>query len=160
MATRIGNRLHEMKLLVDNLAIEQEKRSKTSSTHTMEQASEILQQVDWELFGMGSPMSVHDEVDVSEQREEVLALPNTNVSQPRQSHSEQQNLRMGFSYRMHGYMDQMELMSFAARGLFMNHGTKSSAACTGTAPLKAWKQFLEANVLRHLNYTAENVATT
>lgn len=148
VATRIGNRLHELKVQVDSLAIEQEMQLKTDSTHSMERASGILQQVDWELFGMGNSMFVHED---SKQRQEKLVLPNTNVTQPQQSNSEQ-NLKMGFSYRVRGYMDQVELRSFAARGLFMNHGTKSSAGYTDIAPLKAWKHFLEANVLRHWNY--------
>ncbi|KAF7817920.1 tafazzin [Senna tora] len=148
VATRIGNRLYELKLQVESLAIEQEMQLISSSMHTMERASGLIQQVDWELFGMGNSMSVHED---SQQRQETIALPNTNVTQPQQSHSEQ-NLRTGFSYRVRGYMDRMELMSFAARGLFMNHGTKSSAVCTDIAPLKAWKQFLEANLLRHWNY--------
>ncbi|XP_028780902.1 tafazzin [Neltuma alba] len=148
VATRIGNRLHELKVQVTNLAIEQEMLLKTSSTHTAERASGIFQQVDWELFGMGSSMSVHED---SKQRQETLALPNESVTKLQYSH-DKHNSRTGFSYRVRGYMDRMELMSFAARGLFMNRGTRSSASCTDITPLRAWKQFLEANVWRHWNY--------
>ncbi|KAK4282781.1 hypothetical protein QN277_014115 [Acacia crassicarpa] len=148
VATRIGNRLHELKVQVTDLAIEQEMLLKTSSTHIMERASEILQQVDWELFGMGSTMSVDED---SKQRQETLAFPNENVTKPQHS-LDKQNLRTGFSYRVRDYMDRMELMSFAARGVAASRGTRSSASCTVITPLKAWKQFLEANVLRHWNY--------
>lgn len=145
VATRIGNRLHEMKVQVTNLAIEQE--LKTSSTHIMERASGIFQQVDWELFGMGSSMSEHED---SKQRQESLSPTNVNGIEPQHSHDQQNNSRTGFSYRMRGYMDQMELMSFAARGIFLNSG--SSTTYTYINPLRAWKQFLEANLLRHWNY--------
>ena len=51
-------------------------------------------------------------------------------------------------------MDQMELMSFAARGLFMNNNeTKNSAGFRETRPLNAWKQFFDANVLNQWNYS-------
>lgn len=149
VASRIGDRLHELKVQVDKLAIEREMQLQDHSSDSIERASGILQQVDWELFGMGSFMSLGDD---SKHRLETVNVPNISVSQPQQSHSDQSR-RVGFSYRMRGYMDQMELMSFAARGLFMNNETKNSAGCRRElGPLKAWKQFLEANLLRQWNY--------
>ncbi|XP_061357470.1 uncharacterized protein LOC133301788 isoform X2 [Gastrolobium bilobum] len=148
VASRIGDRLLELKVQVDAIAIEQEMQLQDHSSHSMERASGILQQVDWELFGMDSFMSVDDD---SKQRQDTVVLPNISVSQHQQSHRDQ-SWRVGFSYKMRGYMDQMELMSFAARGLFMNNETKISADCNREiGPLKAWKQFLEANLLRQWN---------
>ncbi|KAK7337744.1 hypothetical protein VNO77_18331 [Canavalia gladiata] len=149
VASRIGDRLHELKVQVDTIAIEQEMQLPDHSSQSMERTSDILQQVDWELFGMDSFMSVDDD---SSKRHETVALPNTGVSQQQQSQSDQ-SWRMGFSYRMRGYIDQMELTSFAARGVFLNNETKKSAGCSREiGPLKAWKQFLEANLLRQWNY--------
>jgi len=147
IASRIGDRLHELKAQVDALA-EQEMQLQDDSSRSTERTSEILQQVDWELFGIDSFMSEDD----SKQRQETVSLPNVNVSQPQQSHGDQ-GWRAGFSYRMRSYTDQMELVSFAARGIFMNNETKNSAGCSReVGPLKAWKQFLEANLLRQWNY--------
>ncbi|CAL0302302.1 unnamed protein product [Lupinus luteus] len=152
VSTRIGDRLHELKVQVDKLAIEQEMHLQDNPSHNIERASGILQQVDWELFGMSSVMSSDDD---SKQRQETVSIPNISVSQPQQSDTDNdQSRRIGFSYRMRGYMNQMELMSFAARGLFMrNNETNNSAGYSRElGPVKAWKQFLEANLLRHWNY--------
>ena len=53
-----------------------------------------------------------------------------------------EHLKVGFSYqgsgfvsRIRGYMDPTELMSFAARGLFMNQSVE------GIRPLQAWNSF-------------------
>ena len=149
VASRIGGQLHQLKVQVDTLAIEQEKHFQVHSSHSIERASGILQQVDWELFGMGSFLSEDDD---SKQRQETVTRPNMSVTQTQQSQSDQ-SWRVGFSYRMRGYMGQMELMSFAARGIFMNNETKNSMGCSrGIGPLKAWKQYLEANLLRQWNY--------
>ncbi|OIW13575.1 hypothetical protein TanjilG_29316 [Lupinus angustifolius] len=149
VATRIGDRLHELKVQVDKLAIKQEMQDHHSS-YCIERASGILQQVDWELFGMSSFLSSGDD---SKQKQETVTIPDISISQPQESASDQSR-RFGFSYRMRGYTNRMELMSFAARGLFMrNNETNNSAGYSRElGPLKAWKQFLEANLLRHWNY--------
>lgn len=150
VASRIGDRLHEMKVQVDTIAIDQEMQLQDKSSHSTERTSKILQQVDWELFGMDSFMSVEDD---SKQRQETVALSNVSVSQHHQQSHSDQSWRAGFSYRMRGYIDQMELVSFAARGIFLNNDTKNSARPSREmGPLKAWKQFLEANLLRQWNY--------
>ncbi|RZB49380.1 Tafazzin isoform B [Glycine soja] len=150
VASRIGDRLHEMKVQVDTIAIEQEMQLQDNSSHSTDRTSEILQQVDWELFGMDSFMSVEDD---SKQRQETVLLRNVSVSQHHQKSHSDQSWRAGFSYRMRDYIDQMELVSFAARGIFMNNETKNSAGRSREmGPLKAWKQFLEANLLRQWNY--------
>ncbi|XP_057439350.1 uncharacterized protein LOC130731163 [Lotus japonicus] len=147
VAARIGDRLHEMKVQVNTIALEQQMQLQDHYSDSMERAYGIWQQVDWELFGMDDSFisADHD----SKQKQETVVLPNISVPEHEQSHSR----RVGFSYRMRGYMDQMELMSFAARGLFMNINTKNSASCSREIrPLKAWKQFCEANLLRQWNY--------
>ncbi|KAI4349951.1 hypothetical protein L6164_010490 [Bauhinia variegata] len=148
VASRIDHRLRELKVQVENLAIEQEMHLRNRSTQSMERAYGILHQVDWELLGLEGFMSVEND---SGEKQEALVVPNTKASQPQESHSDQ-NLKMGFSYRVRGYMDRMELMTFAARGLFVNGESKSSAGFREMGPLRAWKQFLDANLLRQWNY--------
>lgn len=149
VAARIGDRLHELKAQVDRIAMETELRLKDHSPHSMERASGILQQVDWELFGMDNFISSAD--DDSMQTPETVVLLNSSVSQ---QHRQSPCKKVSLSYRMRGYMDQMELMSFAARGLFMNNNeTKNSAGFRETRPLNAWKQFFDANVLNQWSYS-------
>ncbi|CAK8544630.1 unnamed protein product [Lathyrus sativus] len=149
VAARIGDRLQELKAQVDSIAMETEMRLKDLSPHSMERATGILQQVDWELFGMDNFISSADEDSM--QTPETVVLLNSSVSQ---QHQQSPCKKVSFSYRMRGYMDQMELMSFAARGLFMNNNeTKDSAGFRETRPLNAWKQFFDANVLNQWNYS-------
>lgn len=154
VAARIGDRLHELKAQVDTLAMEQEMRLQDRSPHSMERASGILHQVDWELFGMDNFISSAD--DDSMQTPETVDLPNSSVSE---QHQHSHNKKVGFSYKMRGYMNQMELMSFAARGLFMNNNeTKDSAGFSREIrPLKAWKQFFDAHVLKQWNNNLQSV---
>ncbi|MED6156451.1 hypothetical protein PIB30_014417 [Stylosanthes scabra] len=150
VASRIGDQLHKLKVQVDTLAMEQQMQFQSHSSQGFVRASGILQQVDWESFGMGNFMPA-DDYD-SKQIEETIISPNTSVPQPQQSHRDQR-WGVGFSNRMRGYMDQMELMSFAARGIFMTNETKNSTGRSREIrPLKAWKQYLEANLLRPWNY--------
>lgn len=79
VAARIGDRLHELKAQVDRIAMETELRLKDHSPHSMERASGILQQVDWELFGMDNFISSAD--DDSMQTPETVVLLNSSVSQ-------------------------------------------------------------------------------
>jgi monolysocardiolipin acyltransferase len=120
----------------------------------MERASGILHQVDWELFGMDNFISSAD--DDSMQTPETVDLPNSSVSE---QHQHSHNKKVGFSYKMRGYMNQMELMSFAARGLFLNNNeTKDSAGFSREIrPLKAWKQFFDAHVLKQWNNNLQSV---
>jgi monolysocardiolipin acyltransferase len=154
VAARIGDRLHELKAQVDTLAMEQEMRLQDRSPHSMERASGILHQVYWELFGMDNFISSAD--DDSMQTPETVDLPNSSVSE---QHQHSHNKKVGFSYKMRGYMNQMELMSFAARGLFMNNNeTKDSAGFSREIrPLKAWKQFFDAHVLKQWNNNLQSV---
>ncbi|XP_040375093.1 tafazzin isoform X2 [Rosa chinensis] len=67
--------------------------------------------------------------------------------------------RVGFSKdgwiasRMRSFMEPTELMGFAARGLFVNRRAveTSESGSRRVGPLKAWNQFLEANVLPRWN---------
>ncbi|KAL5566372.1 hypothetical protein UlMin_029536 [Ulmus minor] len=153
VASRIGHQLQELKVQVDRLSLQQEIVLQNYAGGNMERAAVILQQVDWESFGMGS--FTFNEDEASQRQELALKIDASHELEPVSS---DRYFRVGFSYesgigsRMRSFMDQTELMGFAARGLFMNsraHNISSSSEEVG--PLKAWKRFLESNVLRQWN---------
>ncbi|ONI04415.1 hypothetical protein PRUPE_6G320700 [Prunus persica] len=153
VSSRIGHRLRELKVQVDKLA--QVTRPQNLPAQNTERAAVILQQVDWESFGMGNLVSSED--DGSQVPETQVQLVSTHTQEPRSTDTDRR-FRVGFSReggiasRMRSFMDHPDLMGFAARGLFMNrrvHETTPSGR--GVGPLKAWKQYLEANVLPQWN---------
>lgn len=146
VASRIGQRLQQLKVQVEKLASEQSVEFQQAAAGITERAADMLQQVDWGSFGAGSHVS-------TEERD----LP----CEPRPSQellSSDRYFRIGFSYdsiiisRMRGYMDSTELLGFAARGLFMNFRAREhTASIRDVGPVRAWKQFLEANLLGQWN---------
>lgn len=162
VASRIGHRLHQMKIQVDRLALEQAMQLQNHPGRSAEQTVRILQQLDWESFGMGSYLSTEDDSSVRQESEIPPRLDATYSEEQETQIEPKLNytyLKVGLSYgdgivsRMRGYMDPTELMGFAARGLFLNLRPKEfSASCREVGPLKAWKQFLEDNVFRQWNY--------
>ncbi|KAF3454528.1 hypothetical protein FNV43_RR04976 [Rhamnella rubrinervis] len=155
VASRIGHRLHELKAQVDKLVL-QEESELSHHMRSTERAVRILHQLDWESFGMESFTSSENEPWV---RQEAQIQPKHEAGYQKEPVPSDWYFRVGFanergitSSRMRGFMDQTELMGFAARGLFMNRKAQE-VSCPGEArPLKAWKQFFEANVLRQWNY--------
>ncbi|KAK3441593.1 hypothetical protein EUGRSUZ_B01913 [Eucalyptus grandis] len=156
VTSRIGHRLQELKMLVDKLALEQSMQSCTHSMQNSERVAGILQQVDWESFGIeAEAISEHHP---STQNPHIQ--PEERICSPKDTVGTDRYFRMGFSYeggafmsRMRGYMDPSELMGFAAKGLFMN-GYRPKERLEDTrllGALKAWKQYLEAHVLRNWN---------
>ncbi|KAL6132725.1 hypothetical protein ACLB2K_064964 [Fragaria x ananassa] len=121
VSSRIGHRLHQLKVQVDKLA-------------------------------QGIPL-LNDGL-LMEETPEQLAVAST--QEPRSL----DRFRAGFSKdgwiasRMRTLMEPTELMGFAARGLFMNRRAveTSESGSRRVGPLKAWNQFLEANVLPRWNY--------
>ncbi|CAL9003352.1 unnamed protein product [Prunus brigantina] len=153
VSSRIGHRLRELKVQVDKLA--QVTRPQNLPAQNTERAAVILQQVDWESFGMGNFVSSED--DGSLVPETQVQLVSTYTQEPKSTDTDRR-FRVGFSReggiasRMRSFMDHPDLMGFAARGLFMNrraHETTPSGR--GVGPLKAWKQYLDANVLPQWN---------
>ncbi|KAA8545179.1 hypothetical protein F0562_019932 [Nyssa sinensis] len=156
VSSRIGNRLQELKVKVDRLAIEQSQNSR----HCTDRAAEILQQIDWESLGMGSYIVTEDE-SVS-LKQDFHAELKINPTHPEESNSPDRYIRMGFSYeggimsRIRGYMDPTELMGFAARGIFMNHRVKENRTSDqGIGPLKAWNNFWK--LAHHDGITANTI---
>ena len=160
VASRIGHRLQELKVQVEYLALQHQIELQNYHGRSAERAAGILQQLDWESFGTGSFTSNDDEASAIR---EIKIQPKLNVNyhQQEQAVSSDRYFRVGLSHeggitsRMRSFMDPAELMGFAARGLFMNCKTQNFSTTTPqeVGPLKAWKQFLEANVLRQWNYS-------
>ncbi|KAK9292280.1 hypothetical protein L1049_020244 [Liquidambar formosana] len=154
VSSRIGHRLQELKVQVDKLVLEQAIQLRNHPLQTTERAAGILQQVDWESFGMGSYIFSEDE---SSGKQEIQAQSNVGLPHSQEPTSDG-CFRVGFSYeggiasRIRGYMDPTELMGFAARGLFINRRANENPASVGqVGPLRAWKQFLEANAFQQWN---------
>ncbi|XVF06030.1 hypothetical protein REPUB_Repub06bG0013100 [Reevesia pubescens] len=156
VASRMGHQLQNLKVQVDKLAVEQSIKFENHHKDGAERAADILHQVDWDPFGFGANeyMSLHE----SWQEETGVQL-NLNATCPEES-TPDQYFKTGFSYeggiasRIRSYMDPTELMGFAARGLFMNcRSEENTASVSKIRPLalRAWKQFLEANLLQQWN---------
>lgn len=148
ISSRIGQRLHELKVQVDKLALEQSFRLQDNTTlHNLERATGILQQVDWEAFGMQSYLTTEDDSNTSTNTTQNQW--ELNVDQAQEEASSERYFRVGFSReggmmsRIRGYVDPTELMGFAARGLFMNNRIQkeSPRKFPEVGPLKIWKQF-------------------
>ncbi|EOY11503.1 hypothetical protein QUC31_009457 [Theobroma cacao] len=152
VASRIGHHLQNLKVQVDKLVLEQSIQLENHHINGAKRTADILHQVDWDPFGLGSNECMLDES--SGQETEVQLKPNAVTSSEECSPDDHRYFRMGFSFeggiasRIRSYMDPTELMGFAARGLFMNPRAKeNSASIRDIRPLRVWKQFLEANLL-------------
>ena len=163
VSSRIGHRLQVLKVQVEKLALEHSIQLQNHHhTQTTERAAGILHQVDWESFGMESYITCEDDSSSSRLKiESQTKLNVTNPQEPTTTTPSERYFRMGFSYetglvsRIRGYMDPTELMGFAARGLFLNRRAEEKlASIQEIRPLKAWKQFLEANRLHQRNNNA------
>lgn len=157
VASRIGHRLHDLKVQVDQLSLQQEMELQNYRGRSTERAAGILRQVDWDSFGMGN-FTFNDEE--ASPAQEIQIQPKVDVGYHQQeSVSSDRDFRVGFSReggiasRIRSFMDPTELMGFAARGLFMNRKAEEiPISPREVGPLKVWKQFLEANVIRQWNY--------
>ncbi|KAK0602045.1 hypothetical protein LWI29_029847 [Acer saccharum] len=138
VASRIGHRLQQLKVQVDKLALEQP---------SVERAMEMLKQFDWESLGMANDVVTEDGLFGQESQADA------DINGPKR------RVLVEWRNRIRGYMEPSELMGFAARGLFMNRkaidSSSSSSSCANFreigGPLRAWKQFLEVNLLGHWN---------
>ncbi|XP_030544834.1 tafazzin [Rhodamnia argentea] len=156
MASRIGHRLQELKILVDKLALEQSLQLCTHSMQDSPRVAGVVQQVDWESLGIEA--DAYSKLHPSTQTPHIR--PEEHLSGPKDTAGTDRYFRMGFSYeggafmsRMRGYMDPLELMGFAAKGLFVNgyRPKEKPEDARVLGALKAWKQYMEANVSRNWN---------
>ena len=153
VASRIGQRLQQLKIQVEKLALEQSVEFQQAAAGITERAADMLQQVECGgSFGAGIHVSTKDRVLPCE------IQPSQDATYQQELRSSDRYFRIGFSYdsiiisRMRGYMDSTELLGFAARGLFMNYRAKEhTSGIRDVGPVRAWKQFLEANLLGQWN---------
>lgn len=142
VSARIGDRLEKLKAQVDRLAA---KQSQEYDVPVTERAAGILQQVDWESFGMET--YTHPDSHSSSLKQEcpLEAEPaETKVHVNQDSY-----LRMGFSgngrfaSRIKNYMDSTDITLFSARGLFARNKAKCDAVTIQDfSPLRAWHNLL------------------
>ncbi|KAG8472772.1 hypothetical protein CXB51_034672 [Gossypium anomalum] len=151
VASRIGHQLQNLKVKVDKLALEQSIRLENHNKDGAERAANILHQVDLDPFGLGSHEYIRYESLVEETRTKL------NDTSPEEATADGYT-RMGYSCeggigsRIRSYMDPTELMGFAARGWLMNCRSKEKYSDTSDIrPLKTWRQYLEANMLKQWN---------
>lgn len=158
VSSRIGNRLHDLKIQVDRLALEQSLEEAHDSSLNAKLAIGILQHVDWEAFNIGSYISAEESPSVLNQAIKIQPKPHSyQLEEPRPAN---RCVRMGFSYeggmmsRIRGYMDPTELMGFAVKGLFMNNRTwkENHISIREVRPLKAWQRFVQANNFQQWHY--------
>lgn len=126
VSSRIGNRLRELKVQAEKLVIKQSLHAQNHASSGSERAAEMLQQIDWESLGMKSYIIPEDKSNSSISLEDSLAeSPRRSLMDHKVKDTPDRHFRMGFSYdgsivsRIRGYMDPMDLMGFAARGLFV-----------------------------------------
>ncbi|XVF41872.1 hypothetical protein PTKIN_Ptkin01aG0315500 [Pterospermum kingtungense] len=155
VASRIGHQLQNLKVQVDKLALEQSIRLENHNKDGAERAAAILHQVDWDPFGLGSNESMVDESLADETRVQ-LELSSTSPEESTLDRDFRTGIscERGISSRIRDCMDPTtELMGFAARGLFMNQRPKHNftSSTSDIRPLRAWKQFLEANMSQQWN---------
>ncbi|KAL8130481.1 hypothetical protein V2J09_019636 [Rumex salicifolius] len=153
ISLRIGNKLQEMKAHVDKVAQEQALQLRSSSSCEPFPAAGILHQAEWELFGMDDHMTLQDSLSVEKDKPQE----HFSATEPQQRALPERNYKAGYPYgggivsRIQGYKESMGLIGFAARDIF-THPREKRVYIKDVSPLRAWKQFLEANLLGPWNY--------
>ncbi|RZC80776.1 hypothetical protein C5167_043364 [Papaver somniferum] len=125
ISSRISQRLHELKVQVDKLALEQSLQLQLNTPRNSERAAGILQQLDWEAFGMQSYIVGEDNpncMTMTAQNQHGDILDQTQ-GQGASSSERKRNMDFfwegGMMSRIREFMDT-DLVGFAARGLFEN----------------------------------------
>ncbi|KAJ8447825.1 hypothetical protein Cgig2_015188 [Carnegiea gigantea] len=147
VSSRIGQRLQELKAQVDKLALEHSSRMKQFAAQSMDRAAGILQQVDWESFGMKNYVMSNDDSASSNQghAEEEVTLSHQQQSILDQYKTTRFTDEGGIKSRIRSIGDPNELMGFAARSILPNQSKDASQNFHQLNPLRVWKQYLEAN---------------
>ncbi|PKA58434.1 N-acylphosphatidylethanolamine synthase [Apostasia shenzhenica] len=145
VSSRITNRLRELKVQADRLALENANNFLDFYLHNSERVYRLWQQVDWEAFGIEDVMQSQENPPITKQ---LMA----NHDHQQEPNSNRRTFKMNFSYdggivsRVRGCMNPAEFMGFAASGLFMNekaHKESDNSTYRYPDPAKIWKQFDE-----------------
>lgn len=148
VSSRIGQRLQELKVVVDRLALEQRTEGKDIVPDT-EPGYRIWQHSDWEAFGMGSILSREEDTQVVKQEVPIRPTQSLKLESARQTVTASFSREGGIVSRVRGYMDPAEFMGFAARGLIMNSRIVEQSRRSlheVSSPLRTWRQFVEGNL--------------
>lgn len=147
VSSRIGQRLQELKVQVDKLALEHSNRMKQFAAQSMDRAAGILQQVDWESFGMKNYVMSNDDSASSNQghAEEEVTLSFQQQSILDQYKTTRFTDEGSIVSRIQSIGDPNELMGFAVRSILPNQSKDAYQNFHQLNPLRVWKQFLEAN---------------
>lgn len=146
VSSRIGKRLSELKAQVDSVSLEQQSIMSQNAKTCSDRAADIFHRVDWDSFGMGAYFSEETpSVTISKeisQTDDCVVVSNSLDRQiPKRGG--------GISLKIKKLMDSTEMMGFAARGLFVNdYKSRAGSAKSGKIlPLKAWREYLEVNLV-------------
>ncbi|CAO2832819.1 unnamed protein product [Amaranthus hypochondriacus] len=146
VSTRIGERLKELKLQVDKLALEKPLRVKEYALQGIDRAAGMLQQVDWELFGMNSYISAQNDSEkrkLDGQNEEVIL---SNQEEWISSHYNKSRFTdFSIMAKVQSFMKSTEYIGFAARRASLNPFNRTSREYWRVNPVRVWKQWLEAS---------------
>ncbi|XP_068663655.1 uncharacterized protein [Aristolochia californica] len=156
VSTRIGYQLHELKIQVDKLALEESLQVEVYHLQDRERANVILHQVDWDGFGTGGYIYQED-VSLSS-NPLILTQPGKHHDFSWKPACYNWSVRMssyegGIMSRIRGYMNPYESRGFAAAGLLMDRCLLKDADTNirVVGPLKAWKRFVEGNIFQQRN---------
>ncbi|XP_065854096.1 uncharacterized protein [Euphorbia lathyris] len=142
VASRIGSQLLELKVQVEKLAFKQQ--SIMQPQPSADRAADMLQQVDWDSFGMGSIVFSRDDSLASENQLNPEITTHNETILPERSFR-----TSGVLSSLRGSMDPTELLGFAAKGFLANVMAKENThRVPYVSPLSAWKQYLEVNMLQ------------
>ena len=147
ISSRVGERLQELKTQVDKLAFEQSNRMKEFAVQSMDRAAGILQQVDWESFGMKNYVMSSDNSASSDQgqAEEEVIPSYHQQSIVDQDKTARFTAEGGIMSRIRSIGDPNELLGFAARSILQSQSRGASQNYLHLNPFRVWKLFLEAN---------------
>ncbi|VVA96577.1 unnamed protein product [Arabis nemorensis] len=148
VSSRIGQRLYELKVQVDRVSMEQQALMSHNSKTPSDRATEIFHTVDWDSFGMGAQFSEESSTITYKQNSQSDDHDVSNCLD-RQIPKKGFSSEGGISMKIKKFMDSTEIMGFAARGLFVNdYNNRIESANFGKIqPLKAWKEYLEVNLV-------------
>ncbi|CAN8269653.1 unnamed protein product [Cochlearia groenlandica] len=145
VSSRIGQRLHDLKVQVDIVSLEQQSTMSHKAKSFSEHAADIFQRFDWDTFGVGAHFSEEESVvnkQISHADDRIIV---SNSQVPRRGFSSEGR----FSLKIKKLMDSTEIMGFAAKALFANYNKSrdESTSFGKISPLKAWKEYLEVNLV-------------
>ena len=152
VSTRIGQRLKELKLQVDKLALEKPLRVKEYALQGIDRAAGMLQEVDWELFGMNSYISAQNDSEKSTldgQNKEVILSNQESISG---HYSKSRFTDFSIMAKVQSFMKSTEYIGYAARGASLNPFNPTSREYWRVNPVRAWKQRLEASYGATVNF--------